>query len=264
LQPRDGCTILAGMNGAANAALVTGAGRRIGRAIAIELGNHGWSVAVHYNRSEHDALAVVREIQSKGGAAVAVRADLALESETSGLIDRAVEALGPLGALVNNASVFEPDSTETASRASWDAHMEVNLRAPFVLSQGFARQLPPAARGCIINVLDQKVLNLNPHFISYTVSKSALWTLTRAMALAFAPRVRVNGVGPGPTLLSSHQTEEEFTRLAQRLPLGRGATPQEIAGAVRFLLEAPSITGQMLAVDGGEHLGWEQPRAEPV
>jgi NAD(P)-dependent dehydrogenase (short-subunit alcohol dehydrogenase family) len=252
------------MEGALKAGLVTGAGRRIGRAIALGLAREGWSVGVHCNGSEREAREVVGEIERRGGAAVVLRADLRDEGQTSRLVDRAVEALGPLGCLINNASLFEPDTAETATRASWDAHLEVNLRAPFVLSQGFARQLPAAAppgSACIVNVLDERVLNLNPHFVSYTVSKSALWTLTRTLALALAPRIRVNGVGPGPTLPSRHQTEEQFARQARRTPLQRGATPEEIASAVLFFVGAQAVTGQMLAVDGGEHLGWEQPHA---
>jgi NAD(P)-dependent dehydrogenase (short-subunit alcohol dehydrogenase family) len=250
------------MDGPRRTALVTGAGKRIGRAIALHLAGRGWSVGVHYGGSEREAREVVDEIRRRGGAAVALGADLGSERETERLVGRAVELLGPLGALVNNASRFEHDTAETATRASWDANLEVNLRAPFVLSQGFARQLPEGAPGAIVNVLDQRVLNLTPEFVSYTVSKSALWTLTRTLALALAPRIRVNGVGPGPTLPSRYQSEEQFAAQAQRTPLRRAATPEEVAEAVLFLMEAPAITGQMLAVDGGEHLGWDVPDDE--
>jgi NAD(P)-dependent dehydrogenase (short-subunit alcohol dehydrogenase family) len=250
------------MDDAPRAGLVTGAGRRIGRAIATELGRRGWAVAVHYNGSERDAREVAREIEASGGAAVILRADLRDEREVEALVGRAAGALGPLGFLVNNASVFERDEALTATRASWDAHLEVNLRAPFVLAQAFARQLPEGARGAIVNVLDQRVLNLTPHFFSYTVSKSALWTLTQTLAMALAPRIRVNGVGPGPTLPSRHQTEEQFAQQSRRTPLQRGATPDEVAAAVAYLLGAQAVTGQMIAVDGGEHLGWAQPRGD--
>ncbi|MGE5146157.1 MAG: SDR family oxidoreductase, partial [Candidatus Eiseniibacteriota bacterium] len=174
------------------------------------------------------------------------------------LIGRAVAALGPLGLLVNNAAVFERDEALTVTRASWDRHMETNLRAPFVLTQEFARQLPEPLTGCVVNLLDQRVWNLTPHFTSYTLTKAGLWTLTRTLALALAPRIRVNGVGPGPTLPSPRQDEAQFARQAASTPLGRGTTPEEIYAAIRFLLAAPAITGQMIAVDGGQHLGWAQ------
>jgi NAD(P)-dependent dehydrogenase (short-subunit alcohol dehydrogenase family) len=245
-------------------ALVTGAARRIGRVIALHLARAGWAVGVHYNRSSADADAVVDEILRAGGKAAAIRADILDEAETAGLVEAAARALGPLGCLVNNASLFEFDEWDTVTEASWSAHMMVNLRAPFVLSQAFARQLPEGTQGCIVNILDERVWNLTPHFVSYTISKSGLWTLTRTLALALAPRVRVNAVGPGATLPSVHQTPEQFAAQAARMPLGRGTTPEEIAAAVRFLLDAPSITGQMLALDGGQHLGWAHPPAGDV
>ncbi|AWK85515.1 SDR family oxidoreductase [Azospirillum thermophilum] len=241
------------------AALVTGAGKRIGRAIALDLAAHGWDVAVHYLRSRADADAVVAEIAAAGGRAVAVAGDLERESEVEGLVPAAVERLGPLGLLVNNASVFERDEALDATRRSWDRHMEANLRAPFVLSQQFARQLPEGERGLIVNILDQRVWNPTPHFVSYTVSKMGLWALTRTLAMALAPQVRVNGIGPGPTLRNSRQTEAEFTAQWEATPLRRGTTPEEICAAVRFLIDAPAVTGQMIALDGGEHLGWAQP-----
>lgn len=240
------------------AALVTGAAQRIGRAIALALAADGWAVAVHYRASRAPAEALVAEIARSGGRAVALDAELADEAAVTRLVPRAVAALGPLGCLVNNASVFENDTAATADRASWDAHLEVNLRAPFVLMQGFAAQLPAAATGAIINLLDQRVWSLTPYFVSYTVSKAGLWTLTQSMALALAPRIRVNGIGPGPTLPSPRQSEEQFARQCASVPLRRGATPEEIAAAVRFILAAPALTGQMIALDGGQHLGWAQ------
>ncbi|WP_394850060.1 SDR family oxidoreductase [Pendulispora brunnea] len=241
------------------AALVTGGGRRIGRAIALGLARRGFRVAVHYGRSRAEAEAVVAEITGEGGQAVALAADLSREAEMHTVVGRAIEAIGPLGCLVNNASTFEYDTVANATRESWDFHLETNLRAPFVLSQDFARTLPETHSGCIINLLDQRVWNLSPNFISYTVSKSALWTLTRTMAQALAPRIRVNAVGPGPVLPSVHQSPEQFARQVERLPLQRGASPEEISQAVNFLIEAHSVTGQMLALDGGEHLGWAPP-----
>ena len=199
---------------------------------------------------------MVGEIAAAGGRAVALGADLAVEADSAGLIGRATAALGPLGCLVNNASVFERDEADSATRESWDAHMEVNLRAPFVLTQGFAAALPRDRGGLIVNILDQRVWNLTPHFLSYSVSKSALWTLTRTLALALAPRIRVNGIGPGPTLPSTRQSAEQFARQCRSLPLGRGADLEEICLAVQFLLAARSMTGQMIALDGGQHLDW--------
>ncbi len=241
------------------AALVTGAGKRIGRAIALMLGAEGWAVAVHHHRSREEAEAVVREIAAGGGRAVAVAADLAREAEVKKLVPRAVEALGPLGCLVNNAAVFENDLALSATRESWDRHLETNLRAPFVLMQEFARQLPAEAEGAVVNLLDERVWSLTPYFVSYTVSKAALWALTRSMALALAPRIRVNGIGPGPTLPSPRQSEEQFRRQSEAMPLKHGTSPEEIAQAVRFILAAPAMTGQMIALDGGQHLGWAQP-----
>jgi NAD(P)-dependent dehydrogenase (short-subunit alcohol dehydrogenase family) len=247
------------------AALVTGAGKRIGRSIAVSLARTGWAVAVHYKNSRREAEDVVREIIAAGGRAAAIQADLLREEETEALLPRAATAIGPLGCLVNSASVFENDAALSVTRESWERHLATNLRAPFVLMQAFARQLPAEADGAIINLLDERVSNLTPHFVSYTVSKAALWTLTQTMALALAPRIRVNGIGPGPTLPSPRQSEAQFLRQQQMMPLRRGTTPEEIAAAVQFILSAPAMTGQMIALDGGQHLGWAQPgdRAPP-
>jgi len=247
---------------AAKAALVTGAGQRIGRAIAAGLAAEGWAVALHYRSSAGEAESLAREIAAAGGRAVPVQADLAREDEVQGLIAAAAEAVGPLACLVNNAAEFGRDEVATATRESWDRHMETNLRAPFVLSQRFAASLPEGAEGNIVNLLDERVWNLTPHFVSYTVSKAGLWALTRTLALALAPRIRVNGVGPGPALPSARQTEEQFARQAAATPLRRGTTPEEIFAAVRFILAAPAMTGQMIALDGGQHLGWSFPKTE--
>ncbi|MDE2164901.1 MAG: SDR family oxidoreductase [Alphaproteobacteria bacterium] len=237
-------------------ALVTGGARRIGRAIALTLAAHGWDVAVHYGESREDAEALAAEIGQRERRAVALGADLTREADVIGLVPRAAAAVGPLTLLVNNASLFERDDALTVTRASWDRHLETNLRAPFVLMQEFARQLPAETDGSIVNILDERVWNLTPYFVSYTVSKTALWTLTQTMAMAMAPRVRVNGIGPGPTLPSPRQSDEQFRRQVELLPLRRSTTPDEIARAVTFILDSPAMTGQMIALDGGQHLNW--------
>jgi NAD(P)-dependent dehydrogenase (short-subunit alcohol dehydrogenase family) len=242
-------------------ALVTGAVRRIGRAIALDLAHHGWAVGVHYGRSKLEAESVVAEIRDAGGTAAPLQADLSVEAEVQTLVPRATDALGPVGLLVNNAAAFENDSALKVTRASWDKHMETNLRAPFVLSQVMAAALQDMIEsdGIIINILDQRVRNLTPNFISYTLSKAGLWTLTRTLAMALAPRIRVNAIGPGPTLRSDRQSEEQFQRQWQAVPLQHGPSVAEICDAIRFLIAAPSVTGQMIAVDGGENMGWAQP-----
>jgi NAD(P)-dependent dehydrogenase (short-subunit alcohol dehydrogenase family) len=241
------------------AALVTGGARRIGRARAVSLAEAGYAVAIHHHRSHKDAEALAAEIVRAGGKAVALMADLADEAATAELLPRAAAALGPIGCLVNNASIFENDTVATTTRDSWDRHLAVNLRAPFVLMQSFARHLPVEMGGVIVNLLDERVWNLTPYFVSYTLSKAGLWTLTQTMALALAPRIRVNGIGPGPTLPSPRQSPRQFLDRCRKMPLRRGTSPDEIAAALRFILMAPAMTGQMIALDGGEHLGWAQP-----
>jgi NAD(P)-dependent dehydrogenase (short-subunit alcohol dehydrogenase family) len=246
------------------AALVTGGGRRIGRALALALAEDGFAVAVHYHRSRQAAEAVVEAIRGRGGAALALGADLADEGAVRRLLPQAEQAFGPLGCLVNNAGVFGDDTVATVTRESWELHLAVNLRAPFVLIQDLAARLPAEAGGVVVNMLDQRVWSLTPFFVSYTLSKAGLWTLTQTMALALAPRIRVNGIGPGPTLPSPRQSPEHFFRQRAMMPLGRGTSPQEIAAALRFILSAPALTGQMIALDGGQHLGWAQPQRTPT
>jgi len=239
--------------------LITGAARRIGRAIALDLARAGWAVAVHHHRSAEDAASLLREIHASGSRATALPADLTDEAAVHALIPRAADALGPVTCLVNNASAFEPDNIRTVTRASWDTHMEINLRAPLVLTQAFARALPANTAGNVVNILDQRVWNLTPHFLSYTVSKAGLWVLTQTLALALAPAIRVNAIGPGPTLPSARQSPEHFASQQRATPLHRGPELEEIARAVRFVLDSPSLTGQMIALDGGQHLGWAMP-----
>jgi NAD(P)-dependent dehydrogenase (short-subunit alcohol dehydrogenase family) len=240
-------------------ALITGAAKRLGRAIALDLARHGWNVAIHYNTSEKEARATEADARTSGVKVALLKADLSKESETAGLVARAAKELGPLGALINSASIFQNDDWYSADRESWDLHLETNLRAPFVLSQDFARQVPRDGHGAIVNLIDQRVLKPTPQFISYSVSKAALYWLNTTLAQALAPRVRVNAVGPGPTMKNERQSAADFNRQREATILGRGAEPQDIADAVRYLLEAPSVTGQMIAVDGGQHLIWQTP-----
>lgn len=246
------------------AALVTGAGQRIGRALALMLAGEGYAVAIHHNISGAAAESVAATIRDNGGKAIALGADLMNEAAVKELLPRAADALGPIGVLVNNASVFEHDTVGTVTQQGWDAHLAVNLRAPFVLTQEFARLLPGDAGGLVVNLLDERVWSLTPYFVSYTLSKAGLWTLTQTLALALAPRIRVNGIGPGPTLPSPRQSHEQFLQQCRSMPLQRGTAPDEVAAALRFLLAAPAMTGQMIALDGGQHLGWAQPHQNHV
>ena len=246
------------------AALVTGGARRIGRALVLALAEARYAVAIHHHRSHAEAEALAAQVCRGGGKAVALAADLADETAVKALLPQATAALGPVGVLVNNASLFDNDTVRTATRESWDAHLAVNLRAPFVLIQEFAALLPAEAAGAVVNLLDERVWNLTPYFTSYTLSKDALWTLTRTMALALAPRIRVNGIGPGPALPSPRQSPQQFLDRCRVLPLRRGTSPEEIGAALRFILAAPAMTGQMIALDGGEHLGWAQPGQTPL
>jgi NAD(P)-dependent dehydrogenase (short-subunit alcohol dehydrogenase family) len=239
--------------------LITGAAKRLGRAIALHLAGAGWNVAIHYHGSADEAESAANAVRALGVKAATLKADLSREEETAQLIGRAARELGPLSALVNSASLFENDDWQSASRASWDAHMETNLRAPFLLSQIFAKQVPKGESGNIINIIDQRVLKPTPQFISYSLSKAGLYWLTTTLAQALAPNIRVNAVGPGPTMRNVRQSEEDFARQRKATVLEHGADPKDVAAAIRYLLEAPSVTGQMIAVDGGQHLIWQTP-----
>jgi NAD(P)-dependent dehydrogenase (short-subunit alcohol dehydrogenase family) len=238
-------------------ALVTGAARRIGRTLALRVAALGYAVAIHHRGSEAEANAVKAEVEAAGGQAVVVAADLADMGMATPLIDEARTGVGPLTLLVNNASTFEDDRIETLTAGTWDAHMAANLRAPILLAQAFARQAPDGA--LIVNLVDQRVWRPTPLYFSYAVSKAGLWHATRMLAQALAPRIRVNAIGPGPTLPSIHQSEATFAAEADRVPLKRRATPEEIADALAYLVDAPSVTGQMIAVDAGQHLAWRTP-----
>ena len=238
------------------AALVTGAGKRIGWAIAVALAEAGFAIALHGRRRDADMVAAAAALQERGVATCLLAADLRREAAIARLLPAAASVLGPIGVLVNNASSFERDEWDSVTRESWDAHLEPNLRAPFLLTQAFTRALPAPAEGVVINMLDQRVWSLTPHFISYTVSKAGLWALTRSLALALAPRIRVNAIGPGPTLPSAKQSQEQFARQAAGVPLGHGTSPEEIGRAALAILSLPGMTGQMIALDGGQHLQW--------
>ena len=251
------------------AALVTGGGARLGRAMALYLGERGYDVAVHYASSEKGAEDVVAELTAMGRRGVALQADLLDEAATQALLPKAAEALGAtISCLVNNASIFEYDNLGSATRESWDRHIESNLRAPFVLTQALAAQAPdpvvddngePVAQALVVNMLDQRVQKLTPEFMTYTIAKMGLWALTRTAAQALAPKVRVNGIGPGPTIQGHRQSAQHFDRQRKATILARGANPTDITAALGYLLDANAVTGQMIAVDGGQHLAWQTP-----
>lgn len=249
-------------------ALVTGAGKRLGRAMALYLAGRGHDVAVHYASSASEAEAVVGEIRAMGRRAETFQADLLDEAQVQALIPAVTATLGTLTVLVNNASIFEYDRIETSTRHSWDRHIESNLRAPYVLTQAFARQCPPAttddageplAQGLIVNMIDQRILKLTPEFSTYTIAKMGLWALTQTAAQGLAPHIRVNAIGPGPTLRGGRQSVDHFSRQRAATVLGRGASPADITAALGFFLDSPAVTGQFIAVDGGQHLGWKTP-----
>lgn len=237
-------------------ALVTGGARRIGRAVCLKLASAGFDVAIHHHASGDEAEALAAKIADLGRRAIALKADLRDETAVRALVPQAASALGPVTALVNNASVFEDDRVGGLSRESWDRHIETNLRAPIVLAEAFAEQ---GGEGAIVNLLDQKVLKPDPRFFSYSLSRNGLWWATRTLAQALAPRIRVNGVGPGPTLPSIHQTQAEFDAEAAGTLLQRSGDPEAVADAVLWLIDATLVTGQMIAVDGGQHLAWRTP-----
>jgi len=239
--------------------LITGAAQRIGRILALTFAAGGWRVGVHCRRSTSEADALVAEIVAKGGAAHVLQADLADAGQVAGLIPACVAALGAPTCLVNNASTFVYDTVASLDPKVWDTQHAVNVKAPVFLSRAFAAALPEGETGNVINIVDQRVWKPTPNFFSYAASKMALWGVTRTLAQALAPRIRVNAIGPGPVLKSAHQTDEEFRRQCEATILGRGTTPEEIAAAIQFILQAPAMTGQMIALDGGQHLAWDTP-----
>jgi NAD(P)-dependent dehydrogenase (short-subunit alcohol dehydrogenase family) len=247
------------MPDAPRCALVTGGARRIGRAIVEDLAANGFAVAIHCNRSRGEGDALKAAVEAAGGRAVVVTGDLTDPAVPSRIVAEAGVALGPLGLLVNNASVFEPDTVDAPDWAAWERHFALHVKAPAMLVEQFVRQLPGNAEGLVVNIVDQRVLRLNPRYFSYTLSKAALWTATQTMAQALGPRVRVNAIGPGPTLANVRQAPEDFQAQLDGLLLGRGPELPEFGATIRYLWAARSVTGQMIAIDGGQHLAWETP-----
>ncbi len=250
-------------------ALVTGAGHRLGQAMAVYLAKRGYDVAVHYASSKEGADETVALVHEAGGRAVSLQADLLDDAQTEKLFAQAREGLGgDITCLVNNASIFEHDTVHSATRALWDRHMQSNLRAPFVLTQAMAAQGleaktdergEPLASGVIVNMIDQRVRKLTPEFMTYTIAKMGLWAMTKTTAQGLAPAIRVNAIGPGPTLQGGRQSSAHFAKQRANTVLERGANPQDITAALGFILDAPSVTGQLLCIDGGQHLCWQTP-----
>ena len=249
----------AGMQNSSKTALVTGGARRIGAAIVEDLAANGFALAVHCNRSIADAAALAEQIKGRGGEAVVIAADLTDIAETNTLIERATAALGPIRLLVNSASVFQEDAATDPDFAIWDKHFAIHLKAPTLLAAKLASQLPQGEEGLVVNIIDQRVRRLTPRFFSYTLSKAALWTATQTLAQALAPKVRVNAIGPGPTVASERQTAADFQAQLDGLILKRGPELEEFGATIRYLWETRSITGQMIALDGGQHLAWQTP-----
>jgi NAD(P)-dependent dehydrogenase (short-subunit alcohol dehydrogenase family) len=247
------------MNTKRRTILITGGAQRIGRALVEHFAALGWRVIVHYHRSHQEAKDLQEQLTAQKYSCEIIAADLLTEAEVQALIPTINQRWGSIDSLINNASIFEHDDVASSTRQDWDSHMETNLRAPFVLSQTFAKQVPAPTDATIINILDQRVWNLTQHFISYTLSKFGLWGLTQTMALALAPHIRVNGIGPGPALANHRQTAADFHGLCLNTPLKRGPRLDEICRAAQFIIDSPSMTGQMIALDGGQHLGWSFP-----
>ena len=239
--------------------LITGGAKRIGAAIAVDLAAHGFAVAIHANNSRDEALRKVEAIIANGGKATAVFNDLMDSATCAAIIDQAEAVLGPVQILVNSASVFQGDTAHKPDMAQFDAHFAMHVKAPSLLAARMVERLAGEKSGLIVNVIDQRVWRLTPHFFSYTLSKAALWTATQTMAMAFAPNVRVNAIGPGPTLANERQAPEDFKAQVDAVPLRHAPALAEFGATVRYLWDAKSVTGQMIALDSGQHLAWETP-----
>lgn len=241
-------------------ALVTGAADRLGAAMARALAADGWAVIIHHRGGRDEARTLAKEIADAGGFATTLKADLAVRSQRSAVIAKAAAAFGPLTLLVNNASSFEPDSIADLDEELWDRHLAIHLEAPAFLARDFAAQLPAKVQGNIVNIIDERVLHLTPNYFSYTLSKAALWTMTQTMAQSLAPRVRVNAIGPGPTLKEKGQSQAAFDKSQAGAPLGYAAKAGDVCDALMYLLRARSVTGTMIPVDGGKHLDFPTTR----
>lgn len=239
--------------------LITGAGKRIGSSIAKSLAANNWNIALHYNSSEKETKKLSIELQETYNVkTVCIQADLSDLKQLKKIIPTVTKSIGHISCLINNAASFEYDSIYSLSSDSWDMHMNTNIRAPLFLSQSFVENIPKKINGNIINIIDQRVWNLTPHFTTYTLSKSALWALTQTLALSLSPNIRVNAIGPGPTIKSKMQTTKKFKDQYQRMPLAVHVTLEEISQFINLIINSPSLTGQMIALDGGQHLGWAQ------
>lgn len=247
------------MPNAAATALVTGGAKRIGKAITVDLAARGFKVAIHCNRSREDAETLATGIIESGGKAVVVQADLTDSTQAGALVEQAASRLGPVSLLVNNASLFVDDSATDFDVAVWDQHFALHAKSPALLARAMAAALPSSGEGLVVNIIDQRVWRLTPRYFSYTLSKSALWTATRTLAQSLAPRIRVNAIGPGPTLANARQSNEDFDAQVDALLLKRGPALEEFGAAIAYLWETRSITGQMIALDGGQHLAWQTP-----
>ncbi|MAR78683.1 MAG: short chain dehydrogenase [Rhodospirillaceae bacterium] len=237
--------------------LITGGAKRIGKGITLDFAKNDWTVAIHYNHSEEEASALAKKINNNGGKASIFQADLSIGKNSEMLFEKVLNDFGKVDCLINNASIFERDEVRNVTLESWDNHLNSNLRAPVLLTKYFEEQLPQGSEGNIINIIDQRVWNLTPHFISYTLSKTGLWNFTQTSALALAPRIRVNAIGPGPILPSSRQSKDDFDKQIMSTPIGKAPTINEICKAIEFILTANGMTGQMIALDGGAHLTWK-------
>ena len=247
-----------------NTALVTGGSQRIGKAICEKIAKKGWNVAIHFNKSSNKVISLKKKLEKFGVKCVSIKADLSKENEIKNLFSEAQRKIGKINCLINNASTFELDSIDTIKKKDWDYHLNVNVWAPIFLIKQLKKNLPKNVDGNIINIIDQRVLNLTPFFTTYTFTKSGLWTLTKTLAMALAPRIRVNAVGPGPTLSSKRQSEKQFKKQWKSMPLKKKIDPTEIADAVLFILQSKSLTGQIIPVDAGQHLGWAQSNNQKI
>ncbi|MBD8891417.1 SDR family oxidoreductase [Roseibium litorale] len=245
-------------------AIITGASSRVGRAIALDLAQAGWSLVLHAHTNGGKIRELAAEVGRLGGRAVELSADLTDDKSRESFLSKALEAFSGADVLINNASIFQDDRAGSLDTAQFDAHMAIHTKAPLFLADGFARHLSGKRQGLVVNIIDQRVWKLTPQALTYTLSKSALWTVTQVLAQALAPSVRVNAIGPGPSFRSPRQSESDFARQKEAVPLNRGPEPSEFGATIRYLWSAPSVTGQMIALDGGQHLAWQTPDVTDV